>query len=167
MIEDTIWNNEKTFVTGPLSNLDISSSSKIIYDYSEFPAIFKYQDSVVLDFKSNNKDFNYTVNDVNNGNGKLKYSIGLLTLDELLLIKISNRSYLYNGLDWLSMTPLRFYTSTNSLSMVYVCSYNLCNGSSASSSYYVRPSIVLRNDVIINKGDGSVSNPYVVDTSGN
>ena len=51
--------------------------------------------------------------------------------------------------------------------MVYVCSYNLCNGSSASSSYYVRPSIVLRNDVIINKGDGSVSNPYVVDTSGN
>ena len=166
MIEDTIWNNEKTFVTGPLSNLDISSSSKISYTSSEFPATFKYQDSVVLDFKSNNKDFNYTVNDVNNGNGKLKYSIGLLTLDELLLIKISNRSYLYNGLNWLSMTPLRYYTSMNGLSMVYVCSYNLCNGSSV-SSHYVRPSIVLKNDVIINKGDGSVSNPYVVDTSGN
>lgn len=102
---------------------------------------------------------------VENGNGKLDYPVGLLTLDEVILAggvfnEENDSYYLYNeGNYWLG-TPY-FYDYTRARAM-YV------NGTSISNlrtdnSIGLRPAISLKSGyTFLDGGDGSVNNPYVM-----
>ena len=101
-----------------------------------------------------------------NGNGALDYPVGLLTADEVLFAggryDTSNSSYyLYAGNDWwigtplsYSNTPVGFYVESNGMLDVYGYGVNQRKGG--------RPSISLKNNVIITEGDGTLDNPYIL-----
>lgn len=107
-----------------------------------------------------------TVQPINIGNKLLKYPIGLITMDEVIFAggkyNTANNSYFLNtGIRYFTMTPYGFFTSANYVDIWYVNSGAL-NGVSASNTYYVRPVINLRSDVIYKSGSGTETDPYII-----
>ena len=108
------------------------------------------------------------------GNYKLK--IGLLTADEINYAGLSYRqidttsfntsknadtsNYLYYSNVWYSMTP-RFLI--RSVSNMFYGSLGGIVSSNVTGSQYIRPVINLKSDIQITKGDGSQTNPYIVE----
>ena len=108
------------------------------------------------------------------GNYKLK--IGLLTADEINYAGLSYRqidttsfntsknadtsNYLYYSNVWYSMTP-RFLI--RSVSNMFYGSLGGIVSSNVTGSRYIRPVINLKSDIQITKGDGSQTNPYIVE----
>ncbi len=102
------------------------------------------------------------------GNYKLK--IGLLTADEgnyaglnrrstYITSKVANKTnYLYYGKYWFSMTP-----SCIRWSLVFTNTMYSGAISSVGIAHYIRPVINLKSDIQITKGDGSQTNPYIVE----
>lgn len=120
-----------------------------------------------------NKNDKFTVNEVN-GNGKLKYPVGLVTGPEMRLSISSYYSPLSssNGGHWL-LTPDRFYSdSLNTFNSVLGI---LAKGTGNISSNYnditaaignsheVRPAVSLRAGIKYSEGDGSTEHPYIID----
>ena len=108
------------------------------------------------------------------GNYKLK--IGLLTADEINYAGLSYRqitttssntskiadktNYLYYSRTWYSMTPHR--SNSTSSYMLYVSSGRMSDND-VTGSQYIRPVINLKSDIQITGGDGTETNPYVVE----
>ncbi len=99
-------------------------------------------------------------------NGGVKYKVGLLTSDEVLLAggqTITNNNYFLNigSYYWLG-SP---YTTNN------ICpgGYNVSDGGLLGYSYGiyrehgVRPAISLNHDSTFNGGDGTANSPYIID----
>ena len=98
---------------------------------------------------------------VSNNKAKLKYKVGLITLEELNLL---NNSNIYTNTSW-------FWTNTPSYinNNLYAYSYSLdSNGNKAPSStdsfYSIKPVVSLANKTKYISGDGSKANPYVVES---
>ena len=108
------------------------------------------------------------------GNYKLK--IGLLNADEINYAGLSYRqitttssntskiadktNYLYYSRAWYSMTP--HHSNSTSSYMLYVSSGRMSNND-ITTALYIRPVINLKSDIQITGGDGTESNPYVVE----
>lgn len=150
-LEDTIWCNERYSkdINGWNPNGGIRSS---IY-------FKKYSDSSI-EFTCSNTLDNFTVSS-DNGNGSLKYPVGLLTSSEVRLAGNASSSYLNIGYDYWLMTPNYFY-STNG----FVNKINR-NGNEEREFFHftsgVRPSISLKSGVTISSGSGTANNPYIVE----
>ena len=100
---------------------------------------------------------------VSNPKAKLDYPVGLLTSVEARLF--TNDS-LETPSDFYLMTPAQFYTSNESIaSNLYYDSRGGVNIDSNTVSKGVRPVISLKPGTTYVSGDGSMTNPYVVDTS--
>ena len=99
-----------------------------------------------------------------NYGGYYKSKIGLLTTDEMLMAgyESTKSNYLYYSDYWWSMSP---YNSYNSGASIFMGRYALISSSAVGSNIRkVRPVINLRSDVTIASGDGTESNPYVIQT---
>ena len=72
--------------------------------------------------------------------------------------------YLYNGQYYWTMSPGRWHKTTNNAFAIvfYVDVYGNLGAYNVSSSYGLRPVINLRSDVTFSSGNGTQSNPYVV-----
>ena len=115
-----------------------------------------------LTCSSKNDSFN--ASGTNNGNGKLLYKIGLLTVDEVNLaggLHDNINYYLYTGTRYFTMTPcdnvgaatfIRFVTETGK-----AYASNL-----TTNKYGVKPVINLKPNSLIS-GDGTINNPYIVE----
>ena len=127
----------------------------------------------------------FTVSDTTNGNGALKYPIGLITMDEAVLAggwNVSNKNYyLYSGQSWWSITPYETYLSNRENEGIYIYgpmvnaineAGNLDFKISTSSvpiekEYYsmygsvpgIRPILNL-NAEVLSQGTGTSSDPY-------
>ena len=121
-------------------------------------------------FRCINSSDLYTVSSSNKGNNALTYPIGLITADEVAYaggVHGTNNSsyYLYTNQQYWAMTPYGFASGNN-----YVFVYSITPDGSIgfpifiNSSYSVRPVINLRADVTISSGDGSSTNPFVIET---
>ena len=105
----------------------------------------------------------FTKSDTANGNGGLKYSIGLLTADEIALAGAINAEntqyYLYTGNIFWTSSPSSFVTT--SASVVSVSKTGAINNKSSVSylSGGIRPVLNLKSDVLT-YGDGTMNNPY-------
>jgi len=109
------------------------------------------------DLSCKNKNDRFTVSEAN-GNGVLIYPVGLITSGEL--------SMMGRGSDviW-TMTPQGLYYNPNlklSFARVYSSNFRTEN-SVVDVKKNVKPTISLRPGIIYSVGDGSVSNPYVID----
>lgn len=115
----------------------------------------------------------FTVSDTSNGNGKLTYPIGLLTVDELafsgfhyqtgliLLATTQNNSYLnYNALNpyWL-LSPMIYHSSSDQGAINN--SWRL-HHSNTNQTLAIRPVIALKSSTVVASGNGTATNPYVI-----
>lgn len=143
---------------------------------TEFAAMGRIASLENATLKCTNKSDRYTVADTTNGNGLLKYPIATLTADEIVHAGAdtsSNNDYLYltrTGI-W-TMTPSYFasypnkavvwmFSSAGNLSHYYG-EINLIYFTDKIALGY-RPVINLKADTIIKKGNGTISNPYVLE----
>ena len=99
------------------------------------------------------------------GNAHLKYPIALITASELIYAggknKITNKNfYLNSNVSYWTMTPFNYYYSegmvgNSLLGYGQVVQYGMLYYANA-----LRPVINIRSDVLISRGDGTVSSPY-------
>ena len=101
-----------------------------------------------------------------NGNEKLTYPVGLITLDEVLLGGGVNGSvntlyYLYSGTDYWTMSPAYFGDWLSSR-VVRVVSSGELNYNGTNQNYGIRPVINIDPDKITFTGNGTMQDPYVI-----
>ena len=134
---------------------------------------FKCAESATNDYSR----FTVSATTLSNGkqtNGNLKYPIGLLTADELLYAgiytNILNRSnYLYNSsltATWWVMSPSEYLNSDMSSDLLDIWTgklpTNMLERYNSITTLSIRPSINLKSDVLLDGGDGTKENPYVI-----
>ena len=101
-----------------------------------------------------------------NGNEKLTYPIGLITMDEVNMAGGINGSantlyYLYSGQHYWTMSPSHFSTWFNAIE-THVTSSGVIDYNIAWGGYGVRPVINLDPDKITFTGNGTMQDPYVI-----
>lgn len=102
------------------------------------------------------------------GNGRLTYPIGLITIDEMALAGGVSQTenldyYLYTGQSYWTMSPSYFSSSSAYAHVWFVLSTGCLDTFWVSAPYYVRPVINLKNGIKALSGDGTASNPYVIE----
>ena len=111
------------------------------------------------------KNDSFSVSNVK-GNGKLKYPVGLITMDEVNMAGGVNGSantlyYLYSGQYYWTMSPSRFGDWFFSMESRVASSGEL-GDDGASLWYVVRPVINIDPSKITFSGNGTMSDPYVI-----
>ncbi len=111
----------------------------------------------------------FTVSDNKNGNGALRYPVGLINATEVTLSGVwyntNNSHYLYSGFDYWTLTPHDFegrYASAYYANVMYVHSYGNTYDSEFDVAYIgngVRPVINLKADILL-QGSGTATDPY-------
>ena len=158
-LEDTEWCNDRT---NSGINMCSSGGSNMYTCYSGMLRLDNLKNPTL---NCNQVADRYKISNID-GNGILKYPIGLITADEVAyaggVYGVANTSfYLYNGQLYWTMTPFLFgnyyYNAHNFTVNNGLLSYGIVNVSAG-----VRPSISLENSVLFKSGDGSPGNPYIV-----
>ena len=152
MLEDATWCNDRS----------VSNLSNNIFDSNVY---FKDYDIINTSY---NVSFNCTNSTdrfrVGNNVAKLKYPVGLLNASELLLAGLArykvSSSYLNNGMNYWSMSP----GGSLGASVIVADFWNSSSivDSDVLVNVYFRPSISLAFGATIEDGDGTVTNPYVI-----
>ncbi len=146
-LEDTVWCNDRSFS----SSSGFDKDKSVLYSKPEFNGLEDYKFSNLSCKNSSDK---FSVGS-SLGNGKLTYPIGLLTAKEGALAGNGGYSYLYFGNTYWLLTPS---------SHDYIYSYNVSINAVELRSYqYIRPSISLKNGLMVYAGNGTADNPYVLE----
>jgi hypothetical protein len=163
-IEDTVYCNDRSI--SQLNGWDPDgggSLSRSLYFGSRARTYTNY----VPSFICSRIEDRFTVSD-SIGNGKLTYPVGLITSDEIMYAggkgnTNNNTYYLFTNQDYMSGSPLEYdsyasheiiVSSTNGISTDYVTNTN-----------GIRPVISLKATDIVESGDGTSTNPYVIKTN--
>ena len=104
-------------------------------------------------------------------NGKLIYPIGLLSVDEAIFagakpgLARNTKYYLYN-----TLIPVSWLLTPSDYNGTYACVWQLEHegdlySNSVTNSIYFRPVINIKPDILLNSGDGTSANPYMVKLS--
>ncbi len=114
------------------------------------------------------KNDSFTVNETQNTNGMLTYPIGLLTADEVALAggrfgSNNEKFYLKSGEYYYSMTPLHYYSTGMNAEIFGITNKGQLKEANANGSWRLRPVINLNADVTIMQGDGTPTNPYIIE----
>ena len=102
------------------------------------------------------------------GNGALTYPVGLITSDEVMYAGVSlgvgnKKYYLYTNQSYWTGSPDRFiYSAANHY---YVNTSGGIFNWDANKTYGLRPVISLKSTDVVESGDGTSNNPYVIQTS--
>ena len=177
LLEDTIWCNDRSIYNiggfNKDNNADVTNVSSEL-DYFNATFLFKIYENIDAfgtgkainpSVKCTSKNDSFTVG--TKGNGKLIYPVGLLTGEEATLAGhgyngYSRNSYLTTGgYYWLSSSHA-FDGGGALVSSVY--SDGSLTGVGVVSSFGVRPSISLKPGTTPTGGDGTVNNPYLIET---
>lgn len=100
-------------------------------------------------------------------NEKLKYPIGLLSIDEAALAggisdNVNTQYYLYTGQTYWTMSPSSFRADYAYALVWYVYSDGSLNATLTSGTIGVRPVINLKANIEITSGNGTKNAPYIV-----
>ena len=159
-LEDTPYCNDRTIYQ--LGGWDPNGGDTTKYLY--LGAYGRTQSPYTPSLTCNTNDA-FTVS-ASNGNGKLTYPVGLLTADEIRLaggkLAASNSTYyLYTNQYWWSGSPRDLYYSV--ASEFFVNSSGYLNSSNVNNASGVRPAVSLKPGTKFSSGDGSYTDPYVVE----
>ena len=155
-VNDTIYCGDRTISLDSTGNGYGKTNTSYKWHYS-----LSYEN---LSLNCTQKNDAYTQNDINHGNGTLKYSIGLISTDEATLSGGYNTSntdyYLFTGNRYWTMSAADFNGSNANNRLV------LENGRTElidwTRGYYgVKPVINLKAGSLT-IGDGSITNPYKI-----
>ena len=158
-LADNIFCNDRT-MRGNITDNSGAGNVYTQYRWNYGP----YDDNSKIILKCLNLNDAFTVNDNVNGNGVLKYSISLLSTDEVVLAggyKESNKIYfLYSGVYSWNISPYRYDTTYSHIrgfdSNILADDANISN-----RKYGVRIVINLKPNSLTS-GDGTINNPYTL-----
>ena len=155
-LEDTVWCNDRSIYELNSWDKDYSGTRYLYFG----PRGRRYE-TYTPSTECPNKADSFTVN-IENGNGKLTYPVALLTWDEINMAggtgSRNNSYYLYTGQNWWSLSPTDFLSY--SYAEGFYVSSNGLNFNSVYNTFGVRPSISLRNDLLVERGTGTSESPY-------
>ena len=152
-LEDTVFCNDRSY-TASDSNLYFGAYTRLVANKQP-----------TLKCKSAKDKF--TV-DASNGNGDLRYPVGLITADEVayaggVYFSSNNSFYLYNIFDksssW-SMTPAE--NLSGSAGAFFIGGDGALHDFTLRSSYLALPVISLKPDMEYSSGNGTSSSPFVI-----
>jgi hypothetical protein len=174
LLADTIWCNDKRLSSGN----GYGTYSSYYAAYGRLYTVASASPSLKCgESKNDNKISKFTASDTEYGNGKLRgtngvgekeYKIGLLTADEIAFAgakyNVANGTYYLNKnasySAWWSLSPSDAY----SYAYVWrVISTGTLSAYDVNRTYGVRPAISLVSTASITGGDGTSTNPYVID----
>jgi hypothetical protein len=176
LLADTIWCNDKRLSSG----VGYSTNGSYYGAYGRLYKVASASPSLKCgDEIDDNKISKFTASDTVYGNGKLRgtngigdkeYKIGLLTADEIAfagaIYGTANRTYyLYKNASsnyWWSLSP---HFSDNIARVWGVYTSGDLSYAFVSYANGVRPAISLVSTAKISSGDGTSTNPYVIDES--
>ena len=123
----------------------------------------KYYNTGLINLNCENINDRFSVSDVF-GNNELSNSIGLISVEELYYAGFNNmkdnkNNYLYSIYPYWTMTPA-YYNKGNAYN--FIVNKNNLGQVNVSLDSAIRPVIVLKGDLVINAGDGSMENPYTL-----
>ncbi len=149
-LEDTVFCNDRSY-TKDGSDLDFGAYNKLISNKT--PTL-----------RCQNMRDKFTTKTIN-GNGALKYPVGLITADEMAyaggVFSTSNSSfYLYTGQYYWALSPYSFYGSYASKFVLRFLG-DLGTGD-VDSSFGVRPSVSLKPGIAKTGGSGTATDPFVI-----
>lgn len=166
-LEDTVWCNDRTISSGALKSEDTFSYVSSFSPRQMFGAWNVSPLNITTTCPEKNDSFTVSAE---KGNGKLTYPVGLITGEEAAMAGFNKTSYLFTGKTWLTMSPYEL-SPWPRISTIGANAGNYDTATSYGSagevySYYgVRPSISLVANVKVDSGNGTVINPYVIETS--
>ena len=161
-IEDTIYCNDRSVrsLGGWNPNGGDLSTSEAALEYNSIQKV--YMDHIPSTICPNKNDAFTWKN--GNGNQKLQYPVGLITEDEIIMAggaDVNTSYYLYTGYSYWSLSPGFF--NTNRVYVFAVFPNGTTGGTGVESTYGIRPVISIKPGQLITKGDGTVTNPYVIE----
>ena len=179
-LEDTVFCNDRTTKAYDANTIgDVSSSSYGALGYGKNMTLYgtTHRSSY---FSANpnpslvctNANDKFTVN-IENGNGKLAYPVGLITLDEVILAGFNTyysnpsdsknlKNYLYTNSYYWTLSPIRV-DKYGDASVGYVNTLGDISYGIVNDGFGVRPVVSLANRTLVSlTGDGTTTNPYIV-----
>ena len=179
-LEDTVFCNDrstKAYDANTIGNTSYSSygdlgygKNKTLYGAAHRATYYSKNPNPSLVCQNQNDKFTMSSQ---NGNGKLTYPVGLITLDEVVLAGFntyySNESdykdttnYLCTSSDYWTSSPVLMYAD-GAARVGYVYSAGYVGVDRVDSASGVRPVVSLISGTLVNSnGDGTSANPYVV-----
>ena len=156
-LSDTLFCNDRTYTSGDGFSLE---SSKIYGAYN------RNVENKKPSLKCSRQVDQFTTNKSENiGNGELIYPIGLLTIDESIFCGMKDANI--NKYNWLNV-GISYWTLSPAIFSDSVKIYEIANNGNldalikSDNSYNIRPVINLKKDTLINEGNGTKANPYVI-----
>ena len=167
-LEDTKWCNdrsipEKYVLYGNEQTNGTGIGNSLTY-YGSYVRLVKNGNTTkgsTPSLKCNDSDV-YSV-----ANGKLKHPIALITADEAVIAgnpwEVGNNGYLSNGTAFWTMSPNNFnYGGAYMLNVAASGDLDYYGGYTA-NGYSLRPAITIKSGTRIADGDGTASNPYIIE----
>lgn len=156
-LSDTLFCNDRTYTSGDGFSLE---SSTIYGAYN------RNVENKKPSLKCSRQVDQFTTNKSENiGNGELIYPIGLLTIDESIFCGMKDANI--NKYNWLNV-GISYWTLSPAIFSDSVKIYEIANNGNldalikSDNSYNIRPVINLKKDTLINEGNGTKANPYVI-----
>ena len=152
-LEDAVWCNDRSITYKSGFDKDYEGTGFLF-----FAPTYRISNPILTCPNSNDA---FTVNSAN-GNGKLTYPIGMVTIDEVVLaggiIDYTNTNYyMYNGIAWWLLSA---YSFNNSVAFSAGLNTNGAIAGISMGASNIRPSITLRGDLLVSKGNGTSTSPY-------
>ena len=179
-LEDTVFCNDrstKAYDANTIGNTSYSSygdlgygKNKTLYGAAHRATYYSKNPNPSLVCQNQNDKFTMSSQ---NGNGKLTYPVGLITLDEVVLAGFntyySNESdykdttnYLCTNSDYWTSSPVLMYAD-GAARVGYVYSAGYVGVDRVDSASGVRPVVSLISGTLVNSnGDGTSTNPYIL-----
>ena len=178
-LEDTVFCNDrstKAYDANTIGDTEMSAYGDLGYGTNEtlYGAAHRASYSSTNPNPSlvcQNQNDKFTV-DTTNGNGVLKYPVGLITLDEVVLAGFNTyysnindyddiTNYLYTNTHYWTLSPVNMYTGDYA-AVGIVNRIGVVSDGGVYLVFGVRPVISLANGTLVS-GDGTSTNPYVVE----
>ena len=162
-IEDTVYCNDRSIYQLNGWDPNGGNTTKKLY-FSPYPRTWT---NYLPNLTCNRAIDRFTVSS-SNGNGALTYPVGLITSDEIMYAGGKGSTgtsafYLFTNQSYWVLSPRGFGDSSSGGVMVY--STGSVYGYGVVEIYGVRPVISLKSTDIVESGDGTSTNPYVIKTS--
>ena len=151
-LEDTIFCNDRSIYELGGWNQDGGKISSMLYFYS----------SDKRDLTCKNESDRFTKYP-ENGNGKLKYPVGLLTVTEAVqgaMASNNNKNYLDANIDYWLSSP--YYFAYLDSTKIYLFEDYKIDNEDVDRKKAIRPVISLKPGMEYSSGNGTVTNPYIV-----
>ena len=164
-LEDTIFCNDRGLFSGALKDKDSSAADDSYFSGEARIHIRDLDGNVAPSLDCTDKRDSFTKTESATGNGKLGHRVGMITADEMTYGGMGwhssdSSNYLWIGSSVFTMTPQTFMSGARA----YLFAANTqLNQNPTMSSMGLRPVISISNPVVYEKGDGSSTNPYIVE----